>query len=211
MNLEDIVWRLKNEPEWIILGLLLLFFLVGGGGYYYYNHYQSTQKAHTYFNRILRQYTRAQKPEEYKKVIRQFRQLASRFSGSAIEDKVYFFLGKSYYRQREYKKAVKSFRRIINNHQESFFLPAAYLHTGYSYYQLDKNKLALNQFQQLATRLAPTHPLWPEARWQEAQVYKRLGEKEKARRILRKIVEHSGNKNRYWSQRARSLLADFAG
>lgn len=211
MEIKEIIWRLKNEPEWIILGLLVLFLGIGGGGYYYYQNYNTTREAHSYFNRVFRKYSQAQKPEDYGEVTRQLKQLANQFSGSDVIDEVYFYLGKSYYRQEKYRKAIKTFRRIIKNHPESFFLPAAHLHAGYGYYQLNKDELALHQFEVLAKKLAPNHPLWPEALWQQAQTYRRLDRREKAVELLRKIAERDGEANQYWTHRARGLLAEIKG
>ncbi|MFP4686828.1 MAG: tetratricopeptide repeat protein [bacterium] len=207
MNWDDVYWRLKNEPEWLVL-IFLCIAAIAGGSYYYYQNTAAGTEASEHFNRVFIQYIQSSQPEDYEPVIQQFERLSRRHAESKMYDKILYFLGKSYFKSGQYNEAVQQFLTIIRRYPESFFYESASLHVGYSFYQLGRYESALDHLSQLDT-VDSKNPIWSEAKWQKALVYKMLGDDEKARDTLTEIIETTSDTDNYWTRRARELLSEL--
>lgn len=208
MDWDDIVWRLKNEPEWLAL-VFLFVAVIAGGSYYYYQNYTAGTEAGEYFNRVFVQYIQANNTDDYEPVIQQLKRLANRYDDSESYEKIVYFLGKSYFKQGQYSEAIQQFLTITRRYPESFFYESSQLHAGYCFYQLGQLQSALEHFSQL-DELDPENPLWAEAQWEKALVYKLNEDYEKARAVLKNILENSPSSDSYWSRRAREMLSELA-
>ena len=209
MDWENVLWRFKNEPEWAAL-IVLVIVAVSAGGYFYYQSITGDGEVEEYFNRVFVQYVQASQTGDYEQVVQQFQRLQGQFPDSNVRDKIYFFLGKSYFETGEFREAIQQFLAITRRFPDSFFYNSAHLHAGYCFYQLGQYQEAANHFQQL-TALDRDNPIRLEALWQKAFVMNMAGDSETAVKALEELLETASDQDSYWVQRARELLSQLAG
>ncbi|MFB6356419.1 MAG: tetratricopeptide repeat protein [bacterium] len=204
---EEILWRLKNEPEWVVLGLLVIGLSVGGGVYYYNQMAGANAKARQQFSAVFSKYNRIGASGKYKNVIKQFKSLHRKYKDTDLADRILFFLGKSHYKAGNYLTAQKQFQRLVDNHPESFFYEPALLHLGYSALSREKYNSARDYFRKIIDE-SPDHSLVYEAYWQLALLKLKKGNNSGARKTLDRLISKSKQEEKnYWLKQARSLKA----
>lgn len=209
MNFRVWLERLKNEPEWVVLGVLVLLIAVGGGVFYYYQQQQESQEAERQFRRAVTIFNQADRTGDYQQALSVLRRYVNNHGNSAYGDKAHFFLGKTYYQTGQYVSAIKQFRRVQDQDPNSFFAKSSRLHIGYSNLERDKLQQAKKTFRDL-TREADDHPIWVEAQWQLALLEYRLGNTESAESTLTGLLESDRDIEEFWrnwAQRLRNRLS----
>lgn len=204
MNFKLFLERLKNEPEWVVLGALVLLIGIGGGVFYYYQHQQESQEAERRFRRAVTIFNQADRTGNYQQARSVLRRYVNNHGGSAYGDKAHFFLGKTYYQTGQYVSAIKQFRQVRDRDPNSFFAESSRLYIGYSNLERNKPQQAKRTLREL-TRDAGDHPIWVEAQWQLALLEYRLGNIESAASSLDRLLESDRDIEEFWRNWAKRL------
>ncbi|GEM_PF-5036100 len=211
MDVEQLIYRIKNDPEWVVLGLLVFFILVGGGAYYYHSIRQEETEATQHFSAILQGYMMAETTEDYEELAGQFQQMFSMYEETEVADKILFYLGRSLLEAQDYEAAVEQFGRLASQFPDSFFAGSSYLHAAYAQYYLENYDHALSQLEGALYHLEENHPLRVEVLWQKARIYADQGESEEQKRVLEQLLETAEAGQEYWRRRAREELIELVG
>lgn len=206
MDVDELVWRIRNEPEWLVLGGVALLFLIVGGVYFTNVGSKGNTEARRKFNSAYARYQQARRTGNLKPAIRQLNQVISSHPESDVADETLFFLGKAYMEQGEYLKAMRQFQQLIDEHPQSFLVDGATLHMAYNATQRGKHQQALSFLDRLLNRLN-NGPIRQEALWQKAMIELELKQTDKARNTLTALINQSEGEDSFWVQRARQLRA----
>ncbi len=211
MDVEQLIYRIKNDPEWVILGLLVFFLLVGGGAYYYHSVQQEETEASQHFAAIMQGYMMADTTEDYEQLAGQFQQMFSMYEETDVADKILFYLGRSLLEAQDYEAAIEQFSRLASQYPDSFFAGSSYLHAAYAQYYLENYDHAMSQLEGALYHLEENHPLRVEVLWQKARIYSKLDDEEEQKRVLKKLLETADAGQEYWRRRAREELIGLVG
>ncbi len=209
LNFEAIIWRIKNEPEWLLLGLLVVVLIVGLTTYFIHGRLTDDEEARLHFTGVFQGFLMAESPQDFQEVAANLQQLGSMYPRSELLDKIRFFQAKSLLEAGEYGQAIEQLRRFLHEHPESYFNPAARLNIAYAHYYLENFEQATSQLQALIRELDSVHPLWAEAVWQQARVYSQQENRVAQVETLEMLVEQIDPDQEYWYLRAREELIDL--
>jgi outer membrane protein assembly factor BamD (BamD/ComL family) len=204
MTVRTLIARIREEPEWVILGVLALIILVGGGTYLYGSAFESATRAQSQFNSVYARYQQAIRTENYEPVVRGFNQIVSEYPNASVTDKALFFLGKVHMKQENYLEAMQQFQQLRDQHPNSFFYDSTLLNMAYCASQRENYQQALSFLNNLLDRV-DEGPLWEEAMWQKAMVLAELDNTDRAISSLDQLVDRTGGEDSFWKERARQF------
>lgn len=208
MSFNELLERLREDPEWVVLSLFVLVLVAGGAGLYAYDRYRTASRASEAFHGAMSHYNRALSQGDHEPAIRNLQRFLRRYPDSDHADNVLFFLGKLHYLQGDYRAALRQFRRLVEGHPRSFFHGAALLHMGYGEMERGRPERALRWFDRLReSGEGSREPLASEVAWQRALALRENGNVEEARRVMSRIDAGGtgSEKLTYWSRYARRL------
>lgn len=204
MNFENVLNKLKNEPEWAVLIGLLLMLAVGGSTYLYYRYENRSKQAQRNFRQASTLYFQASRSGNYNRAVNSLERFINNHPEAVQSDKARFFLGKSYYETDRMIQAIKQFKNLLKTFPDSLFAGSARLHIGYANFKRNHLKKARNAFR-IAAKNYSNEPIEPEARWQQALVNLELGNDNQANQALKKLIQSSKKEDAFWTDWARRL------
>jgi len=206
MDVDEIVWRVRNEPEWLILGGVALLLIIGGTVFFLDFGNEGQTEAQQTFNSAYANYQQSRRSGNLQSAIQQLNQVVGDYPNSNVTDKALFFLGKAYMQQGETLEAMRQFQSVIDDHPRSFFYEGALLNLAYGAQERDEPQQALEFLGKLLDRLEQG-PIRQEALWQKAMIQLEQNQNDQARKTLTELIEETGSDDTFWAERARQLRA----
>lgn len=206
MNVDEVVWRIRNEPEWLILGGVAFLLIIGVSVYFTGFTGDQQAEAQQAFNSAYANYQQSRRSGDFQSAIQQLNQVMGNYPNSKVTDKALFFLGKAYMQQGETLEAMRQFQSLIDDYPRSFFYEGALLNLAYGAQERGELQQARKFLQDLLDRVE-TGPIRQEALWQKAMIELEENQNNQARETLSALIDQAEDEDSFWTERARQLRA----
>ena len=190
MNVDEVVWRIRNEPEWLILGGVAFLLIIGVSVYFTGFTGDQQAEAQQSFNSAYANYQQSRRSGDFQSAIQQLNQVMGNYPNSKVTDKALFFLGKAYMQQGETLEAMRQFQSLIDDYPRSFFYEGALLNLAYGAQERGELQQARKFLQDLLDRVELEE-----------------NQNTQARETLSALIDQAEDEDSFWTERARQLRA----